>query len=468
MPGVASLLLSMVAFANATYADPTGAFACDVPQGWQTERVELGEGLAMTEIGPQTEELAASLTVFVQNSPTDIELSQHGAIFQAFLDFLIQALSAEGSVRQGQKVDLKFDGRAAKRLELSFTDEDGKTAVGRVTVVVGKRNALAVVASWPKGDKSGEQKAIAVEGSLAVESRSARKGGGGVFSPDLIAGAAKQMKGNFKRSSMTTVLSPGEPPLTYGSVANFVTVIEILFDIQFTEAEFLATQQRFIEFYGKADAEGKRILAEQGAGLLKTLTTGTKDEREASRAEGKAVFENAFRQGSEMGIGYAQVMWDAISRRSNELGQVKARPKKEDWDQQISEGDIDATMELLIFMWVGAGRPVEMVTQENVLEIRAAIIQSLPQFDPQLQLMIANAPKIYAGLRQQWASSNGAQRLTMSQQFEAALTEWGIGSQGFEQTEGGGGGGGENSMNAQIAMNTAWNSAKTWTTTSGG
>jgi hypothetical protein len=56
----------------------------------------------------------------------------------------------------------------------------------------------------------------------------------------------------------------------------------------------------------------------------------------------------------------------------------------------------------------------------------------------------------------------------MSQQFEAALTEWGIGSQGFEQTEGGGGGGGENSMNAQIAMNTAWNSAKTWTTTSGG
>lgn len=79
-------------------------------------------------------------------------------------------------------------------------------------------------------------------------------------------------------------------------------------------------------------------------------------------------------------------------------------------------------------------------------------------------MLIANAPKLYAGLRQQWMGATAEQRLALAVQFDQALNEWGIGAQSGFESGGGGGGGGSNeySMNAQIAQNTAWNAAKTW------
>jgi len=98
---------------------------------------------------------------------------------------------------------------------------------------------------------------------------------------------------------------------------------------------------------------------------------------------------------------------------------------------------------------------------DDILKIRMQIIEGLPTMDPQLQLMIANAPKIYAAIRQQWQAAAPGQRLQMAQQFGAALDEWGIGaSSSFSESNSGGGS--EYSMNAQIAQNTAWNAAKTW------
>ena len=456
-----------------TYSDPGGAFALTVPDKWSASRSDLGDGLSLTEIAPNDDENLANVTVFVQASAQDISPSQHGEIADSFIQFLTAVIQEEGQIKSQKRTETTFDGKKASRVDLTYVDDEGTQFSGRMTVVSGKRNAMAVIAYAKVGDSSGQKIVAGIESSFAVESRMPRKGGTSgseLFTTESLKGAADQIKGNFKRDSAGKVLVNGTPPLTYGSVANFVTVIEILFDIQFTETEFIATQDRFIEFYSKADAEGKKILAVQGAELLKTLTTGTQAEREQSRQEGKAVFENAFKNGAEMGIGYAQVMWDAISRRSNQIAQAAKAPTKDGWDQQISEGDIDATMEMLYFMWVAAGRPAEDATPEAVMQIRMQIIQALPTMDPQLQLMIANAPKIYAGLRQQWAAGSLEQRLAYAQQFEACLTEWGIGASGFEQSGGGGGGGGggENSMNAQIAMNTAWNSAKTWTTTSGG
>lgn len=456
---------------SGVYSDMGGAFALNVPDGWSSSKTELGDGLALTEFAPDVDEPAGTVTVFVQSAGRDIEPSQHKEISDTFIQFLMGVIEGEGTVKSQKRSEVTFDGKKGSRVDLTYSDEEGVNFSGRITVVSGKRHAMAVIAYAKVGDAKHQKLVADVEASFAVESRTPRaggSGGGGLFTKESLKGAAGQIKGNFKRDSMGSVIVKGEPPLTYGSVANFVTVIEILFDIQFTETEFLATRERFVEFYSKADAEGKRVLAEQGAGLLQTLTTGTAAEREQSRQEGKAVFENAFRNGAQAGIGYAQVMWDAISRRSNQLAQAKDAPKKDGWDQEISEGDVDATMEMLFFMWVASGRPAEEATPEAVMTIRNQIIQGLPEMDPQLQMLIANAPKIYAGLRQQWAGSTMEQRLMMSQQFGQCLTEWGIGTSGFEQSGGGGGGGGENSMNAQIAMNTAWNSAKTWSTTSGG
>jgi hypothetical protein len=313
----------------------------------------------------------------------------------------------------------------------------------------------------PSNDAAGLKKVNDLAGTVAIEKSSPRAGAAGPLSSGALTTIAGRIKQNMKREEAGKVISHGSPPLTYGSVANFVNVIEILFDIQLTEAEFDATRARFIEYYAKADGEGKRILAEQGASLLSTLTKGTSAEREQSRLEGLQVFENAFRNGAQQGIGYAQVMWDAISRRRAKVAAAVKQPAKPDWDQEITEGDLDATMEMLYFMWVAAGRDASDVTMEDVARIRGQIVQELPQMNPQLQLLIANAPKVYAGIRQQWQSAPQAQRLVLAQQFSAALDEWGIGAQSsFEQSSGGGSG--EYSMNAQIAQNTAWNAAKTW------
>lgn len=466
-----SLIFATLVMPLGTYADPGGAFALDLPSGWTARREQLEEGLYLTEAFKQTDEEGAHIDVLAQAVPAGIPESSQGEVNKVMQDTVVQLLMAEGTITRQSKSEVTFDNRKAARLEVDFKDDEGVAWKGWVVSVSGKQHALAIIAYAKASDSATYKLVDAHANTLAVESKTPGKGGasstagGGFLNKAALTNIAGKIKGNMKREPMDKVLVAGTPPLTYGSVANFVTVIELLFDIQLTEAEFDATRERFLEYYEKADAEGKKILAEQGASLLKTLTSGTKAEIEQSRKEGKAVFENAFQRGSQMGIGYATVMWEAISRRQAKLATTKQAPKKEDWDQEITEGDLDATMEMLYFMWVGAGRDASDVTMDDVIKIRNQIVQGLPEMDPQLQLLIANAPKVYAGLRQQWQAASGAQRLAMAQQFGAALDEWGIGAQSsFEQSSGGGSG--EYSMNAQIAQNTAWNAAKTWSTTS--
>lgn len=462
---LATLLLTTIFAPLATYADPGGAFALDLPTGWTARKQDLGDGVTFTETFKQGDEEGAHIDILVQKSAADIAAKDHPEVNKGVLDIVVQLLGAEGTITRQSRNEVTFDNRKAMRMEIDFRDEDDVTWKGWVIAVCGKNHALALIAYAKSSDTATYKLVDQHANTLAVESKTPGKGGaspgGGLLSKTALSNIAGKIKSNMKREPMDKVLVAGTPPLTYGSVANFVTVIELLFDVQLTEAEFDATRERFLEYYEKADAEGKKILAEQGASLLKTLTTGTKAEIEQSRSEGKAVFENAFQRGSQMGIGYATVMWEAISRRQAKLATTKQAPKKEDWDQEITEGDLDATMEMLYFMWVGAGRDASDVTMDDVIKIRNQIVQGLPEMDPQLQLLIANAPKVYAGLRQQWQAASGAQRLAMAQQFGAALDEWGIGAQSsFEQSSGGGSG--EYSMNAQIAQNTAWNAAKTW------
>ncbi len=464
---VAAIVLSALLAPLASYADPGGAFALELPDGWTGRREQVDAGLFYTQTFKQGQEEGAHIDVLVQQVGSEIPESSHAEVNGIMLDTILQVLSAEHSITKQNRTATTWDGRKAARLDLDFRDEDGVAWKGWVVAVTGKTHAIAVLGYAKSADSAGFKLVETYASTFAIESRSPRKAsassGSGFISKESLGSLAGKIQGNMKREPATKVLAAGDPPLTYGSVANFVNVIEILFDIQLTESEFDATRARFLEYYAKADAEGKQILAEQGASLLQTLTTGTQAEREQSRAEGKAVFENAFKRGAEMGIGYAQVMWEAITRRSTTLASAKQAPKREDWDANISEGDLDATMEMLYFMWVGAGRDASDVTMEDIMKIRMQIVQGLPEMDPQLQLLIANAPKIYAGIRQQWAAATPQARLVMSQQFGAALDEWGIGAQSsFDSSSGGSGGSSEYSMNAQIAQNTAWNAAKTW------
>lgn len=463
---LSSLLALYILVPGAAYAEPSGAFALELPDSWTTQRQEVAPGTFYIQTHKMGDEEGPHIDIVLQKLESDLPAESQTQVNDAMATGFLTSFGTEAEITKQVKSQVTFDGRKATRVDVEFKDEDDTLWKGYVLAVTGRRNAILLMPYAKASDSTGFKLADEYAQTLAVESKTPRAKGSaasGPLSKEALTNIAGKVKANMKREPMTKVIAQGNPPLTYGSIANFVNVIELLFDIQLTEAEFDATRQRFIEFYNKADAEGKRILAEQGASLLQTLTTGTPEEREQSRAEGKAVFTNAFKNGSAQGIGYAQVMWSAIERRQATLASAKATPKKEDWDQEITEGDLDATMEMLYFMWVGAGRDASDVTMEDIIKIRTQIVQGLPQMEPQLQLLIANAPKVYAAIRQQWQAAAPAQRLAMAGQFAAALDEWGIGAtSSFNESNGGGGGSGEYSMNAQIAQNTAWNAAKTW------
>lgn len=466
---LSSLIALYMLIPGSAYTEPTGAFAFELPDGWTTQRQELAPGTFYIQTFKKDNEEGPHVDFVLQKLDADLPPESQAQVNEAMADGFLSSFKSEADVTKEVKSQVTFDGRKATRIDLEFKDEDKSAYKGYILAVTGKRNALLIMPYAKVSDSAGFRLADSHAQTVALESRTPRKLGAGStaasgpLSKEALTNIAGRVKANMQREPMTKVIAQGTPPLTYGSIANFVNVIEILFDIQLTEAEFDATRARFIEFYNKADSEGKRILAEQGASLLQTLSTGTPAEREQSREEGKAVFTNAFKNGSAQGIGYAQVMWSAIERRQATLASAKAAPKKEDWDQEITEGDLDATMEMLYFMWVGAGRDASDVTMEDIIKIRTQIVQGLPQMDPQLQLLIANAPKVYAAIRQQWQAASAAQRLAMAGQFAAALDEWGIGAtSSFNESNGGGGSSGGYSMNAQIAQNTAWNAAKTW------
>lgn len=463
---LSSLLALYMLVPTAAYTEPSGAFALELPHNWTTQRQEVAPGIFYIQSHKAGDDEGAHIDLIVQKLESDLPVESQAQVNDALATGFLTSFGAEADITKQVKSQVTFDGRKATRVDVEFKDEENTLWKGYIIAVTGKRNAILLMPYAKASDSAGFKLVSEHAQTLAVESRTPRAKGSaasGPLSKEALTNIAGKVKANMKREPMTKVIAQGAPPLTYGSIANFVNVIEILFDIQLTEAEFDATRERFIEFYNKADAEGKRILAEQGASLLQTLTTGSQAEIKQSREEGKAVFTNAFKNGAAQGIGYAQVMWSAIERRQAKLASTKSTPKKDDWDQVISEGDLDATMEMLYFMWVGAGRDASDVTMDDIVKIRTQIVQGLPEMDAQLQLMIANAPKIYAAIRQQWQAAAPAQRLAMAQQFSAALDEWGIGAtSSFDQSNGGGGGSGEYSMNAQIAQNTAWNAAKTW------
>src|SRR5207244_11922020 len=96
------------------------------------------------------------------------------------------------------------------------------------------------------------------------------------------------------------------------------------------------------------------------------------------------------------------------------------------FDAAMSVADLDAGIELLYFMWVAAGRDPELVTLENVALIRDHFLHHFAELPGDLQYALANAQKIYAGLRVLWYTGDGRQRATMARSFNQELNALGL------------------------------------------
>jgi hypothetical protein len=92
----------------------------------------------------------------------------------------------------------------------------------------------------------------------------------------------------------------------------------------------------------------------------------------------------------------------------------------------MSVADLDASIEMLYFMWVAAGRNPQLVTLPGVALIRALFLQNFAQLPPELQYALANAQKIYAGLRVLWYTGDVQRRTALAHGFSEQLDGLGL------------------------------------------
>lgn len=97
-----------------------------------------------------------------------------------------------------------------------------------------------------------------------------------------------------------------------------------------------------------------------------------------------------------------------------------------DLDAAVSEADLDAALEMLLFMWVATGRDPQAVTTEGMAAVRGRMVQQFAQFSPQFQYTLANAQPIYANLRGAWLKADVKSRARTLPTFTANLNALGF------------------------------------------
>jgi hypothetical protein len=241
--------------------------------------------------------------------------------------------------------------------------------------------------------------------------------------PETIVRITERLAGRG-RESWNTVIADGEPPLTWGSVAAFSLLLHECFDAQLTEAEAELVAKRFADSYESSDVNGQKVLADGWTSMLQTVSGSA-----AARAQVRAKLDAQIKAAADVKSGWGIAVREALERRGRVLQRsASARPAwaGAGFDAAMSVADLDASIELLYFMWVAAGRDPELVTLEGVAMIRDHFLQHFTELPADLQYALANGQKIYAGLRVLWYTGDARQRQTMARNFSQELNDLGL------------------------------------------
>jgi hypothetical protein len=241
--------------------------------------------------------------------------------------------------------------------------------------------------------------------------------------PETIARITNRLAGRG-RETWNTVIAVGEPPLTWGSVAMFSLLLHECFDAQLTEAEAELIAKNLAESYATSDLNGRKALATEWKEMLEALAGGT-----SARAQVRTKLEARVQAAADAKIGWGIAVREALDRRTRVLQKsLYPRPAWADpsFDASMSVADLDASIEMLYFMWVAAGRDPRLVTLEGVAVIRVIFLQRFAQLPPDLQYALANAQKIYAGLRALWYTGDARQRAVLARSFGQELDGLGL------------------------------------------
>jgi hypothetical protein len=472
--------LALPALAGGTkdYVDPTQAFAISVPEGWQSNRAQLGESGWNTEF---TSPGGASFGVMNFPAAGGTSQAKLDEIAQLLFGAVLGDLQQNGQVQSEQPVRTKLGALDAMKCALKYQPNQGPAESGYLLVLLGQKNAFLVYVSAPATDAAGFRTAESCLATLALEAAKpnaaggaggAATVGGSLLTSSALASAAAKIKGGPQRDAADKVLVENNPPLTYSSVVNFVQILQFACDIELTETEFESVQQRFVECFPKLDDQGKTILAQGGANILAGISKDNPEERARQRKDIQDNILPVLQRQAQQGIPYAAALWEAIQRRGKTVLTVQAaRPEFAERAQlktEMTEADLEAALEMLYFMWVASGRDPNLVTQEAVVTVRAALVQNFAAFPPQLQYLLANAQKVYAGLRGQWEQADAATKAQLAAGYGQTLDSLGL---TVPRPGGGGGGGGAwsdvkpedmSSIRAEAMANAAFLSTNSW------
>lgn len=107
-------------------------------------------------------------------------------------------------------------------------------------------------------------------------------------------------------------------------------------------------------------------------------------------------------------------------------GPKPALPNGETLDNELSGQDVDASLELLCFLWVCAGRNPAYITPEALLWVRGAIVQSFAQMPVEAQYCFANAVMLNPQVQTAWRMADQGSKAAMARQFAQSLDELGL------------------------------------------
>lgn len=241
---------------------------------------------------------------------------------------------------------------------------------------------------------------------------------------------AANVRSGLKRKKPETVLAQGDPPLTHATVAAFAEIMRLAFETELTETEFAQTAQVFVAYYQNGNAEKKKLLATTYQQVLEQMTHGTAEQQATATAQAREVLGNQFAAGAQAGNPFALLCNSAIQRRQTMIatipGPVPEYARQGRLHNQMSLADLDASVEMLYFMWVAAGRDPRLVTPEAVVTVRAAIAQNFPAFPPQLQYWFANGQKMYDAMRGEYAQAGRLKKLKLAFQYSGTLDQLGL------------------------------------------
>jgi len=266
------------------------------------------------------------------------------------------------------------------------------------------------------------------------------------------------------------ILIPGNPPYSYGSIISFARLMESAFGISMTETELQVIASHFIVNYNSAGMEAKKKLATEWQQLESQLRGAPANQTAQLKARIKQRISDEAIAGHE----WAGVVQEIMQKRERILKKASGKPVKNpdgsQLDNQLSEADLDAAVEMLYFMWIAAGRSAEVVTLQDLMSIREATLREFNQYSPDFQYVLTNAEDVYSGLRSQWYSAGWDQKAVLMQQFSANLDDLGFYDPATQQGSRGGDAWSDvspddmSSIRAQALQNAAFNAGNTWPT----